>query len=322
MSTQANPTASSPRSSRQDCSALCRTSVLLAPSLAPSPWSLSGFCGANIMVLLHDARIYMGRGLADLDPHGVGADLLLSARRPIFVQRLFEDRRRSDPGVRSRAFGAFVERHRLLLWLAAMAALAATARERAAEVGDFDLRRHVERRLWRASAALRRGLRDAASVRRGRRAGGARGAARGNAFDSRCSSWLLAALFHPIMALAGAGVCLLTICVRRSPLDLSWPIWRGRLSLSRRCWGCRCFRASWSASTGTGLSSCDCALLSVSATWQEPAWTTLVVHVDRRWPSPRQLATATIKRLFWSVIVSSLGWLLLTWFLAIFIRSC
>ena len=254
MSTQANPTALSPRFVfARTVRRLAERAFLLALRRLRRAGRSSGFCGANIMVCCMIRCIYMGRGLADLDPNGVGADYFYRLDGQSFLQRLLEDRRRFDPGFRPGAFGASVDRDRASPLAGGDGGSRRTARERAAEMGDFDLRRRVERRLWRASAAIRRGLRYAAAVRRGWRAGGARGAARGNASARDALFGLWPRCFIPIMALAGAGRCLRLFVSRKSPLDLSRTYWRGAAVPRRGAWmACRCFRASSSASTGTG----------------------------------------------------------------------
>ena len=72
----------------------------------------------------HDARIYMGRGLADLDPQGVGSDLFyrFDGQSSFSVFSKIVDVLIPVFGLAHSAL--LLSATSLLLWLAAMAALA------------------------------------------------------------------------------------------------------------------------------------------------------------------------------------------------------
>ena len=278
MSTEANPTALSPRSP--------------SPGLfgaLPSERSLWPIVGSVALVALWFLRRrYNGLLQRFDDLHGTRARrsrserrrsrLLLSARRAVVLQHLLEDRRRADPRFRPGAFGAAADRDRACPVAGGHGGSRRPARERAAEMGDSDLRRRGERRLWRASAAIRRGLRDAAAFRRGGRAGGARGAARGIAPARR-------ALFGPRGAVSSrswrwrARALFTSICVSKiaagfiSDLSARWA------SSSRPWLGLPLFsrlveRFDWNWLIVLRLR----ASFLFPLLWREPAWTTLAVH--------------------------------------------
>ena len=192
MSTQANPTALSPRF------AFARTVRRFAERAFS--WlhrrlrragRLLVFAAPNIMGCcmirdLHGARSRRSR------PEGVGvrsASTGLTANRPFSVFSKIVD-------ALIPVFGLALSAHlltatALLLWLAAMAALAGQLASGRLKWAILICVAASSGAYGGLAAPIRRGLRDAAAVRRGRRAGGARGAARGTHSTRRCSfcSW-------------------------------------------------------------------------------------------------------------------------------------
>ena len=206
----------------------------------------------------HDARIYMGRGLADLDPQGVGSDLFyrFDGQSSFSVFSKIVDVLIPVFGLAHSAL--LLSATSLLLWLAAMAALAgqlASGRLKWAilicvatssgSYGALGLLHYAEAFATPRPFAEAGVLAALAALLAGRKL-------------TAMLFLLLAALFHPIMALVGVGAFYLYICAE----DRRW-IYLGLVggfavalaALLGRRWS----RASCSASIGVGLSSCECA---------------------------------------------------------------
>ena len=212
MSTQANPTALSPRSP--------------SPGLfgaLPSERSLWPFVGSVALValwflrrryngLLHNSMIYMGRGLADLDPSGVGADYFyrLDGQSSFSVFSKIVDALIPVFGLALSAQLLTVTA--LVLWLAAMAALAA-------QLASGRLKWAILICVAAASGAyggLPLQYAEAFATPRPFAEAGVLAALAALLAGSRPLAVLflgLAALFHPIMALAGAGAVYVYLCL-------------------------------------------------------------------------------------------------------------
>jgi hypothetical protein len=163
--------------------------------------------------LWHDALIYMGRGLADLDPQGVGTDLSFryDGQSTFSIFSKIVDGLILVLGFGDAAFVLSVTG--LALWLAALAALAsqlAAGRQKWAilicvaaaggDYGGFGVFSYAE------SFATPRPLAEAGVI-------AALAALLSGARGRAILFVALAALFHPIMALAGAGVVYLHLCM-------------------------------------------------------------------------------------------------------------
>jgi len=161
----------------------------------------------------HDALIYMGRGLADLDPTGVGTDISFryDGQSSFSVFSRIVDALISALGFGDAAFALSLAA--LALWLVALAALAgalAPGRQRWAILicvaaggggyGGFGLLNYAE------SFATPRPFAEAFVV--AALAALLKGATRRAIFLVA-----VAALFHPIMALPGAGIVYLHLCL-------------------------------------------------------------------------------------------------------------
>ena len=253
--------------------------------------------------------IYMGRGLADLDPGGVGADFFfrLDGQSSFSVFSKIVDALLPIFGLAHSAMLLTVVG--LAAWLAAMAALAgqlASGRLKWAILvcvavssgvyGGMSLqyaeafatpRPFAEAGVLAALAALLAGSKP-----------------RAIAFI------LLAALFHPIMALAGAGALYAYVCLE----DRRW-IYLGVV-------GALCAVAA--AAAGLPLASrllehFDwnwsillrlCASFLFPTMWKPAVWAPIVVYTATLGFAATAVAPP-VKRLFWSVMIASLGWLCL-----------
>ncbi|MGA8170389.1 MAG: hypothetical protein WB816_06110 [Methylocystis sp.] len=257
----------------------------------------------------HDARIYMGRGLADLDPQGVGSDLFyrFDGQSSFSVFSKIVDALIPALGFANSAL--FLTVASLLLWLAALAALArqlATGRLKwgilicvAASTGSYGAqgllhyaeafatpRPFAEAGVLAAFAALLAGRKLTATL-----------------------LLLLAGLFHPIMALAGVGTFYFYLCAE----DRRW-IYLGVVGgvavvlaallgaplVSRLT---QVFDWNW------------IVLLRLRSTylfpttWASTDWTPILVQ-SITLAFAAMLASGTIRRLFWCVLAASLSCLL------------
>ena len=305
---EANPNILSPRSPSRG--------LLGALPSERSRWPLVGsvalvalwFLPRRYIGPLHDSRIYMGRGLADLDPSGVGADYFyrLDGQSSFSVFSKIVDALIPVFGLAHSAQLLTVTA--LVLWLAAMAALAAQlagGRLKWAILicvavgngayGGFPLeyaeafatpRPFAEAGVLAALAALLAGSRPLAAL-----------------------SLALAALFHPIMAVAGAGAVYVYLCLE----NRRW-IYLGLAGslcvLIAALLGLPLFSRLFERFDWNWL-----ILLRLRASflfpllWREPAFTTLAVHTVTL-AFAAAAATTPIRRLFWSVIAASLAGLL------------
>jgi hypothetical protein len=310
MSTEANPTALTPRSPSPGLfGALLNVRSLVSYVGAVALVAL-WFLRRRYNGLLHDSMIYMGRGLADLDPSGVGADYFyrLDGQSSFSVFSKIVDALIPVFGLALSAQLLTVTA--LVLWLAAMAALAAQLASgrlkwailicvvaASGAYGGLPLqyaeafatpRPFAEAGVLAALAALLAGSRPLAALFLG-----------------------LAALFHPIMALAGASAVYVYLCLE----NRRW-IYLGLFGavgvIVAALLGLPLFsrlleRFDWNWLIVLRLR----ASFLFPLLWREPAWTTLAVHAATL-GFAATAATAPIGRLFWSVIVASLGGLLLT----------
>jgi len=193
----------------------------LARALRPSPTLLGvvaivalWFLRRPYVGVWHDARIYMGKGLADLDPVGVGADLFFKydAQSSFSVFSRIVDALIPLMGY-GRA-GLFLTVLALTLWLAALAGLTlrlasgrlawailvAVAASRGA-YGAFEILHYAE------SFPTPRPFAEAAVL-------AALSALLARAHGRMILLLLIAAAFHPLMALAGAGTVYVDFCLR------------------------------------------------------------------------------------------------------------
>lgn len=193
----------------------------LARALRPSPTLLGvvavvalWFLRRPYVGVWHDARIYMGKGLADLDPAGVGADLFFKydAQSSFSVFSRIVDALIPLMGY-GRA-GLFLTILALALWLAALAGLTlrlasgrlfwailvAVAAARGS-YGAFEILH------WAESFPTPRPFAEAAVL-------AALSALLARAHGRMTLLLLLAAAFHPLMALAGAGTAYVDFCLR------------------------------------------------------------------------------------------------------------
>jgi hypothetical protein len=309
MSSEANP-AAPPRSSLQRLLSGLQNELCFGPFLGAVALAALWFLRRRYNGLLHDSVIYMGRGLADLDPQGVGADFFyrLDGQSSFSIFSKIVDALIPVFGLAHSA--QLLTATALSLWLAALAALAgqlATGRLKWAIVicvaaasgayGGLPLqyaeafatpRPFAEAGVLAALAALLAGSRLLALF-----------------FLS------LAALFHPIMAVAGAGAVYVYLCLENRRwiyLGLAGAI----LVLVAASLGAPLFlrlfeRFDWNWLIVLRLRGSFLFPL----VWREAAFSTLAVHAATL-AFAATAATPAIRRLFWSVIISSLGCLLVT----------
>jgi hypothetical protein len=260
--------------------------------------------------VLHDSIIYTGRALADLDPQGVGADFFyrLDGQSSFSIFSKIVDALIPVFGLANSA--QLLTATALALWLAALAALAgqlAAGRQKWAILicvavsggayGGFPLqyaesfatpRPFAEAGVLAALAALLAGARLRALFFLG-----------------------LAALFHPIMALAGAGAIYVYLCLE----NRRW-IYLGVAGaigiLSAALLGLPLFsrlleRFDWNWLILLRLRASPLFPL----VWKPSAWAPLVVYTATLGFAATAVS-APVRRLFCSVIISSLGCLLVT----------
>jgi len=258
--------------------------------------------------VVNGSIIYMGRGLADLDPRGVGSDFFyrLDGQSSFSIFSKIVDALIPVFGLAHSAMLLTVIA--LALWLAALAALSgqlASGRLKwailicvAASSGAYGAmpleyaesfatpRPFAEAGVLAALAALLAGskLRAVAFL-------------------------LVAALFHPIMALAGAGALYVYMCLE----DRRW-IYLGVAGaigvliaalLGLPLFGRLLERFDWNWSIILRL----CASFLFPLSWKGSVWAPIVVYTATLGFAATAVA-APIKRLFWSVMISGLGWLL------------
>ena len=255
--------------------------------------------------------IYMGRGLADLDPSGVGADYFyrLDGQSSFSVFSKIVD-------ALIPVFGLALSAHlltvtALVLWLAAMAALAA-------QLASGRLKWAILICVAAASGAyggLPLQYAEAFATPRPFAEAGVLAALAALLAGRVRSPMLFLGSRGAVSSHHGAGgrwALFTSICVSKIAAGFILDFLARSASSSRRCSACRCFRASLERFDWNWL-----IVLRLRASflfpllWREPAWTTLAVHTVTL-AFAATAATAPIKRLFWSVIVASLGGLLLT----------
>jgi hypothetical protein len=304
MSTEANPTA---LSSPGLVGALLNERYL-GPFVGSVGLVALWFLRRGYNGVLHDSMIYMGRGLADLDPQGVGADFFyrLDGQSSFSIFSKIVDALIPFFGLAHSA--QLLTATALILWLAALTALAgqlAAGRLKwailicvavsGAAYGGFPLRYaesfatprpFAEAGVLAALAALLAGSRLLALFFLG-----------------------LAALFHPIMTLAGAGAVYVYLCLE----NRRW-IYLGVAGgigvLIAALLGLPLFsrlleRFDWNWLILLRLR----ASFLFPLVWTPSAWAPLVVYAATLGFAATAV-TAPIRRLFWSVIISSLGCLL------------
>ncbi len=310
MSTQANPTASSPRFVSPGLFGALLNERSLGSIVGSVALVAFWFLRREYYGVWHDARIYMGRGLADLDPQGVGSDLFyrFDGQSSFSVFSKIVDVLIPVFGLAHSAL--LLSATSLLLWLAAMAALAgqlATGRLKWAilicvatssgSYGALGLLHYAEAFATPRPFAEAGVLAALAALLAGRKL-------------TAMLFLLLAALFHPIMALVGVGAFYLYICAE----DRRW-IYLGLVGG---------FAVALAALLGAPLVSrlvqrFDWSWLIVlrmrcsylfPTTWNSSDWSPIVVQ-SITLAFAATLASGTIKRLFWSVLASSLGCLLI-----------
>ena len=212
MSTEANPTALSPRSPSPGLLGALPSERSLWPFIGSVALVALWFLRRRYNGLLHDSMIYMGRGLADLDPSGVGADYFyrLDGQSSFSVFSKIVDALIPVFGLALSAQLLTVTA--LVLWLAAMAALAA-------QLASGRLRWAILICVAAASGAyggLPLQYAEAFATPRPFAEAGVLAALAALLAGSRPLAMLflgLAALFHPIMALAGAGAVYVYLCL-------------------------------------------------------------------------------------------------------------
>ncbi len=258
----------------------------------------------------HDARIYMGRGLADLDPSGVGADLffLFDGQSSFSIFSRIVDALIPILGLAQSA--TLLTAIGLALWFAGLRALVeqlakgrlqwviliAAAASRGS-YGAFEILHYAE------SFATPRVFAEAGVL------------AALAALLSGSSFWtilflVLAAAFHPLLALAGAGACYVYLC----QLDRRWILLglAGALgALFAALVGAPLFsrlleRYDWSWLIVLRLRS----TYLFPSMWSQAAYATIFVQAVTLGFAASAAATP-VRRLIWSVLIASLGGLLL-----------
>ncbi len=260
--------------------------------------------------LLHDSMIYMGRGLADLDPQGVGADFFyrLDGQSSFSIFSKIVDALIPVFGLAHSA--VLLTATALFLWLAALAALAG-------QLAGGRLKWAIVICVAAASGAyggLPLQYAESFATPRPFAEAGVLAALAALLAGSRLLALFflsLAALFHPIMALAGAGAFYVYLCLENRRwiyLGLAGAIgvlvaaWLGAPLFSRLF-----ERFDWNWLIILRLRGSFLFPL----VWREAAFATLVVHAATL-GFAATAATPPISRLFWSVIISSLGCLLVS----------
>ncbi len=256
--------------------------------------------------VVHDARIYMGRGLADLDPQGLGSDLVFRfdgqssfSVFPRIVDALI-------PALGFANAAAVLTAIGLSLWLAALFVLAGRLAEgrgkwaiavavaaSSGAYGAFHLLHYAEAFATPRPFAEAGVLAALAALLAGSKL--------------RAAAFLtLAALFHPIMALAGVGAFFVYLCLE----DRRW-IYTGLV-------GAACILIA--AMLGAPLLSrlvepVDqnwLALLRLRSTylfpllWDETAWAQIAIYAATL-GFVAVGASGAAARLFWSVLIACLG---------------
>jgi hypothetical protein len=310
MSTDATPTAFSPRLPSPGLFGAWLNERSVGPLIGSIALVALWFLRRRYNGVLHDSMIYMGRGLADLDPRGVGADYFyrLDGQSSFSVFSKIVDALIPAFGLAHSAQLLTVTA--LVLWLAALAALAA-------QLASGRLKWAILICVAVASGAyggLPLQYAEAFATPRPFAEAGVLAALAALLAGSRLQAVFflgLAALFHPIMALAGAGTLYVYLCLE----NRRW-IYLGLFGalfvLVAALAGLPLFsrlleRFDWNWLILLRLR----ASFLFPLLWREPAWTTLAVHTATL-AFAATAATASIGRLFWSVIVASLGGLLVS----------
>ncbi len=319
MTYEANPTAPVARVATISAAPPRRLSMLGLFDSLPHDRSHGPIIGAVGLIALwylrhkyngvvQGAVIYMGRGLADLDPHGVGTDFFfrLDGQSSFSIFSKIVDALIPVFGLAHSAM--LLTATALALWLAALAALAGqltTGRLKwailicvAVSSGAYG-GMHLE---YAESFATPRPFAEAGVL-------AALAALLAGSKLRAMAFILLAALFHPIMALAGAGALYVYMCLE----DRRW-IYLGVAGavgiLIAALLGLPLFsrlleRFDWNWSMILRL----CASFLFPLTWKASVWAPIVINTATL-GFAATAATDPIRRLFWSVAIASLGWLL------------